>query len=377
MTLRNTIQCLGLLTVIPLALGCSSSGGGAAPPDSAAVSDGNSRQLDSGRDGGPGSDLSAAGHAGAAEAGGADSRRDEPDSATGGLPDLGNVSPADAPTSVGDLRDAVSGDTASAPGVDAVLRDASPTEAASAPGAEAGAREVGSSPYLDAAVDARDATPVASTGSVVGDRLAVAAASCGPQSFYTVPNGWQMVFAGESGCAFYAPAGWSTIGAGTPMTFAVEDSTRVTGSSVLAGVDTSGTATCTPHGVASWMFASNKDCVGFQELYWKDGVDLVAGLQIPKGDLIYSCTQSGVPIVGYMVVQIHGTWPFCNILAVAFWMPQTQIETRTCTLTQTLNSLQCPTGGSGCQDASCRSECIANGNQSGACTSDGSCTCTN
>jgi len=123
------------------------------------------------------------------------------------------------------------------------------------------------------------------------------------------------------------------------------------------------------------MFANNKDCVGLQELHWKDGVDVVAGIQIPRGDLVYACTQSGVPMVGYMVVQIHGTWPLCNLLAFAFRMPETQIETRTCTLTQTLSSISCPQGATGCDDTECRQDCIANGNQSGACTLDGYCVC--
>jgi len=146
---------------------------------------------------------------------------------------------------------------------------------------------------------------------------------------------------------------------------------------VLAGVETTGTATCTPHGIATWLLANNKDCVGFKELYWKDGVDIVAGLQIPRGDLVYSFTQAGIPIVGYLVVQIESTWPLCNLLASAIWMPDTQIETRTCTLTQTLNSIQCPQGSTGCDDTTCRTDCIAEGSLSEACTSDGSCTCTN
>ena len=66
---------------------------------------------------------------------------------------------------------------------------------------------------------------------------------------------------------------------------------------------------------------------------WKDGIDNVAGVLIPLGELVYSCTQGGVPIVGYLVAQIHGTVPLCNLLAVAFWMPEQQIEARTCTLT--------------------------------------------
>jgi hypothetical protein len=137
------------------------------------------------------------------------------------------------------------------------------------------------------------------------------------------------------------------------------------------------TVTCTPHGVVTWMFAKNTDCLGFKELDWKERVDNVLGVLIPRGDLVYSCTQAGVPIVGYMMVQIHGTSPWCNMLVEAFWMPETQIEARTCTLTQTLNSIQCPQGGTGCDDSACRRDCIAEGNASSACTSDDSCMCTN
>jgi hypothetical protein len=241
---------------------------------------------------------------------------------------------------------------------------------------EAGMRpEAGGDLPQDSPATAQDAAKDTSTASSLVARLAAAAAACGPQSRLTVPVGWQMVLAGEQGCAFYAPAGWQTIGAGTPTTFAVEDQSRVTGSSVMAGVDPTGTATCTPHGIATWMFANNKDCVGFKELDWKEGVDVVAGIQIPRGELVYSCTQSGVPIVGYLVVQIHGTWPLCNLLAFAFWMPETQIEARTCTLTQTLNSIQCPQGSTGCDDAACNRDCIAAGYGSGACNSDDTCAC--
>jgi hypothetical protein len=229
----------------------------------------------------------------------------------------------------------------------------------------------------DAPVGTTDTGGGSSTGNAIVDRLAAASAACGPQSRLTVPVGWQMVLAGELGCTFYAPPSWQAIGAGTPSTFAVEDSSRVTGVAVMAGVDSTGTATCTPHGVASWMFANNQDCVGFQELYWQDSVDVVAGVQIPRGDMVYSCTQGGVPIAGYLMVQIHGTWPLCNLLAFAFWMPQTDIETRTCTLTQALNSIQCPQGGTGCDEATCENDCIANGNRTGFCDSEGSCVCSN
>jgi hypothetical protein len=217
-----------------------------------------------------------------------------------------------------------------------------------------------------------------SSGNATVDRLAVAAALCGPQTFRTVPVGWQMVMVGEGGCTMEAPPLWTPIGAGTPTTFVVEDkNTRVTGSSVMAGVDLTNTVTCTPHGVVTWMFAKNTDCVGFKELDWKEKTVNVAGLLLPTGDLVYSCTQGGVPIVGYMMVQIEGTSPWCNMLVEAFWMPETQIEKSTCTLTQTLNSIQCPKGGSGCDDSTCRADCVSAGNASGACTSDDSCMCTN
>jgi hypothetical protein len=274
-------------------------------------------------------------------------------------------------------RDAASGELAQALQEAGALRDVSSADVAQGAQETGGLRDAASDRAADVPTPTADSQPLTSTGNATVDRLGAAAAACGPQSRLTVPAGWQMVLAGEKGCAFYAPTTWQTIGAGTPSTFVVEDQTRVTGSSVLAGVDTTGTATCTPHGVATWLFANNKDCVGFTELYWKDGVDNVAGLQIPRGDLVYACTQSGVPIVGYLVVQIHGTWPLCNILAFAFWMPETQIEARTCTLTQTMNSIQCPQGGSSCSDSSCAQECVAAGNASGACTSDDSCYCTN
>jgi hypothetical protein len=236
----------------------------------------------------------------------------------------------------------------------------------------AGPRDSGTDGGTDAPPASRETGPDLSAGNSIVERLAAAAALCGPQSPRTVPVGWQMVMAGEKGCTFYAPPTWLAIGAGTPNTFVVEDSTRVTGSAVMAGVDSTGTATCTPHGVASWIFANNKDCVGFRELYWKDSVDVIAGIQIPRGDMVYSCTQSGVPVAGYLVVQIHGTWPMCNLLTFAFWMPETQIETRTCTLTQTLNSIQCPQGGGSCDDSTCAQSCDSG---LGACDDNGACVC--
>lgn len=302
--------------------------------------------------------------------------------ATGPVADL--PSPSRDLAGLGPDVAAARNDTASEPGrtdVAAGAGDAGPDaggrDLPQAPEEVGGPRDAAADFAPDVPSGGKDTAPDTSTGNAIADRLAAAAAACGPQSRLTVPVGWQMVPAGELGCAFYAPGGWLTIGAGTPMTFAVEDQSRLVGSSVMAGVDSSGTATCTPHGVATWLFANNQDCVGWKELYWKDGVDVVAGIQIPRGDLVYSCTQSGTPIAGYMVVQIHGTWPMCNILAFAFWMPETQIEARTCTLTQTLNSIQCPQGATGCDDAQCRQECVASGNASGACASDDSCYCTN
>jgi hypothetical protein len=250
-----------------------------------------------------------------------------------------------------------------------------PADLPSSPADAADARVQGADVTPDVVAVGKDTAPDITSGNAIVDRIAVAVASCGSQSHFTVPVGWQMVMVGEKGCTFYAPPNWLSIGAGTPTTFVVEDSTRVTGSSVLAGVDTTGTATCTPHGIANWLFANNQDCVGYQELYWKDSVDDVAGVQIPRGDLVYSCTQGGVPIAGYLMAQIHGTFPFCNMVVMAFWMPQTQIESRTCTLTQTLNSIQCPHAGGGCDDASCAQDCIANGSQTGFCSADGSCVC--
>ena len=371
MTLLPALRFLALSAVIPVIAGCSgSSSDHAAGSDSGIAADGGSAYLDGNRDANLGKDAPAGGRDGRAEidgAGGNESGIRDGDSsdARGPIaaedairgPDSGGA--ADATPDVGGVRDAGTGLTADV------------TEQ------ETGLRDAVSGGKADAAANPADSATAASTGNATADRLVIAAASCGPQSPRTVPVGWQMVLAGDKGCTLYAPPGWLTIGAGTPNTFVVEDQSRVVGSSVMAGVDTTGTATCTPHGIATWLFANNKDCVGFQELYWKDGVDNVAGIQLPRGDLIYSCMQGGIPIVGYLVVQIEGTWPLCNLLAFAFWMPETQIEARTCTLTQTLNSIQCPQGGTGCEDASCRTDCIADGNLSGACTSDGSCTCTN
>jgi hypothetical protein len=293
------------------------------------------------------------------------------------------------------------GDTSSSTSPDTGLLDAgastkldafvSATDAPTAPDVPTAQPEVGrdlgladsSSAKLDSALATSPDTASGkldtfpSSGNATVDRLAVAAALCGPQSVRTVPVGWQTVIVGESGCSMDAPPTWIPIGAGTPTTFVVENQTRVTGSSVMAGVDLTSTVTCNPHGVVTWMFAKNTDCVGFKELDWKEKMVNVAGLLIPEGDLVYSCTQGGVPIVGYMMVQIEGTSPWCNMLVEAFWMPETQIESRTCTLTQALNSLRCPQGGTGCDDSACRTECIAGGNASGACTSDDSCMCTN
>jgi hypothetical protein len=336
--------------------GISHLDGGASKPDAALASDGAGPNADVVL--GPGGDTSGGG----TSVDGASGPRDVGADVAGGA--------RDAATDVASGQQDAGADVGSSGRDTALVVTA---DAIQAPPDLAGLRDVAADATVDAPASKRDVG--SSTGNALVDRLGAAAAACGPQTRLTVPAGWQMVLAGEKGCAFYAPPTWLVAGAGTPTTFAVEDSSRVTGSAVLAGVDSTGTATCTPHGVASWIFANNKDCVGFKELYWKDSVDMIAGIQIPSGELVYSCAQSGVPVVGYMVVQIHGTWPLCNLLSFAFWMPETQIETRTCTLTQTLNSIQCPQGSGACDDSSCNQSCVAGGSQWGSCDADGECVC--
>lgn len=217
------------------------------------------------------------------------------------------------------------------------------------------------------------------TGNTTADKLIQTALSCGYQSRYTVPAGWEMVLVGEQGCVVWSPPGWQALGAGTNITSIQEDTAGNTGYLSMMGVPQAGVyVECTPQGVTNFMkqFIEGTGCNNVQTLYYQEGTVNIAGVIIPKADFIFSCTSGQVRKVGYFWNTIQGTVPLCNLLILGFWMPETQITAQTCTLTQIFNSALCPgPGGTSCSDSECNSDCKARGNTGGQCDSNDNCQC--
>lgn len=219
----------------------------------------------------------------------------------------------------------------------------------------------------------------ASTGDPDTDRLIATAATCGFQSFNTVPVGWRMVPIGEQGCAIWTPPGWTAIGAGTAVTSVEGNAAGTLGALSMAGVPPVGTSvSCTPKGATAYLLQGVEadGCAGVKQLYYAESTMNLVGMNVPKADVTISCTDSGQQIFGYLLVSITGTTPLCNILSLGFWMPRGEIAQHTCTLTQILQSVRCPTpGGSFCSDSECDADCKAMGRSGGACDASDSCQC--
>lgn len=219
----------------------------------------------------------------------------------------------------------------------------------------------------------------ATTGNASADKLVKAADDCDYQSPNTVPAGWKMVPIGKKGCVVWAPPGWTAQGAGTEIVSVQEDSAGNTGYLAMMGTPAAGVSvTCTPRGATDFVSKTIDlwGCKNVKSLYYKEGYETVAGISIPKADVIFSCSTGGVTKVGYMWVTIQGSSPLCNLLILGLWMLESQITAKTCTLTQVLLSAQCPKPGGGfCVDASCNADCVKAGHKSGKCDSNDHCVC--
>jgi len=213
------------------------------------------------------------------------------------------------------------------------------------------------------------------TGVPLIDQLIDAASACGYQSFNTVPAGWKMVLVGEQGCAVWAPSDWLTYGEGTGITTVEEGSAGLTGYVSMVGA--SAELTCTLQGVTDWAVSGlTQECSGEQRLHYVERVDTIAGVQIPVADVFFTCDKGGTPLIAYLWVSLQGTSPLCNVAVLGLWLPQGEMEQKTCTATQILMSNKCPSGSSGwCDEGECRDDCARRGYASGGCTSDDRCEC--
>lgn len=202
------------------------------------------------------------------------------------------------------------------------------------------------------------------------DRLGAAASLCGYQSPSTVPVGWDTASFGQ-GCSIWGPSSWGFEGAGTQMIF-VSDPTH--GAVVGGGVpDAPGPASCTPRGVAEYFLGLYQalGCSAPKLEYYADGTLLLVDDPIPVGHSVFTCDYQGTPMVGYQFTMGMQD-VMCSIVLSAFWEPQSDVESMTCTLTQILNSVSCPTGGSSsCEDVDCDTACRNAGQQGGRCPSSG------
>jgi hypothetical protein len=223
---------------------------------------------------------------------------------------------------------------------------------------------------------------VPTTGNADADRLAQAAAACGYQSKSTVPAGWDLVMMSDKGCSFWTPAGWLVEGEGQAVTSAFEDSQENVGFMAISAVDLSGNFDCTLTGVRDWLETQiGEGCSdSLQTLYYGERTIDIGDLSIPVADWIIGCMQGAASGVGYMFIlgQTESMYPACYITVEGFWEPSSQIEEKTCMLTQIFNSVWCPSGGSGsCVDADCSAACAEEGYAGGACTSADECGCSN
>ncbi len=215
------------------------------------------------------------------------------------------------------------------------------------------------------------------TGLPRVDRLIDAAAACGEQSPRTTPAGWQLVLTGSSGCTLHAPPDFTPVGAGTQTTAVQLGDAAALGVMVLAGVPEAGrVAACTPDGLADFALdVVRARCPAAEPLYFEAYTEVVAGVPLPVGDLFWTCAADGHTTIGYFNVSVHGTTPLCELLIIGAWMPEAEVESTVCTLTQIMASLQCPTpGGEVCIDAECAADCRARGFAGGACHED-ACVC--
>jgi hypothetical protein len=217
--------------------------------------------------------------------------------------------------------------------------------------------------------------PPTKTGNAIVDRLGAAAASCGKQSMFTVPGGWEIVAVGDKGCTVWVPPGWVIEGAYTGLATAMRDASGTEGFLGIAGI--SERSACDPatvrdgvlNGFAEKGFATPK------VLWHHEQTDSFGGTAWPTGHTVFSTSAGETAVVGYLWLLTTATVIACDVVGLGFWEPVAVIERDTCTLTQVINSVKCPSGGSSCDDADCNAQCQRDGSAGGACSPEGNCSC--
>ena len=216
--------------------------------------------------------------------------------------------------------------------------------------------------------------PPDGTGNSVVDRLGVAAAACGKQSMFTVPGGWNPLALGTAGCMVWVPPGWTLDGAYTGIASAMKDGSGREGFVGIAGATQE--VTCAPEPVRDSVLAgfTAKGFSSPQVLWHVEQSEAFGGSVWPTGHAVFTSSVSGSDLVGYLWIMTTPTVVACDVVGLGFWEPQDAIETDTCTLTQILNSVKCPSGGA-CDSNSCDTDCKAGGSTGGGCDASGNCSC--
>lgn len=211
------------------------------------------------------------------------------------------------------------------------------------------------------------------TGNAVVDKLGAAASQCGYQSPSTVPQSWDLASWGQ-GCSIWGPDGWAVSGAGTQLII-VADPANPYGAVVGGGVPDAGTgpSECTPRGAADYFLGlyTELGCTNPTIVWYDEGALVIGTDSYPVGHSVFTCSYQGEQIVGYQFTMgLAGA--LCEVVISAFWEPASQIDQMTCTLSQILNSVTCPTGGSeSCVDVDCDTACKNVGQSGGRCPTSG------
>lgn len=207
--------------------------------------------------------------------------------------------------------------------------------------ADGGASDAGS----DAAVVGDNVRPPTGTGNTLVDRLGSAAAKCGSQSSLTVPGGWQLTAIGDKGCMVHVPPGWKVAGAFGPTVSAFRDDTGSEGFVGLAGAAQA--SACNPVAVRDGVlqgFVENG--YASPKVLWNaERNEPFGGSTWPTGHTVFSLTRGATPLVGYLWLLTTQTVAACDVVGLGFWEPESAIEADTCTLTEIVQSVRCPSGG--------------------------------
>jgi hypothetical protein len=155
----------------------------------------------------------------------------------------------------------------------------------------------------------------------------------------------------------------------------ISDPANPYGAVVGGGVPTAGTgpAACTPRGVADYFLPlyTELGCADPTIVYYAESSLVVVTDSYPVGHSVFTCNYQGTPIVGYQFTMgLPGA--LCEVVISAFWEPVSAVESMTCTLSQILNSVSCPNGGSeSCVDSDCDAACRNVGQSGGRCPTSG------